>query len=171
MGGGKSGSAEERRYAEASRALRQFLDAPGEDRPRIHVIGLLRHAARYNRAFRWLRANERDDIARLKERLDVTGFVMIVDDQHVAHAYRQHGNLAAEVKRGQVPVNQDDYRCLPQIVGDPDNVLDSESGSRGGPRVVVTKVIDRVRYQVVLEARVRRQQVAFLTMFKSWERV
>ncbi len=45
--------------------------------------------------------------------------------------------------------------------------MDSESGSRGGSRVVVTKFIGRVRYQVVLEARVRRTPIAFLTMFKS----
>ncbi len=79
MGDWKSGSAEERRYAEASRALRQFLDAPCGDRPRVHVIGPVTHAARYNNAFRRVQPGEREDIVRLKAGLDVTEFVMIVD--------------------------------------------------------------------------------------------
>jgi len=169
VGDGKSGSAEERRFADASLVLRQFLAAPGGDRPRVHVIGPVRHVARYNQAFRRVQTGEREDIARLKAGLDVTGFLMVVDDQHLTHALRQHGNPMAEAGRGQLAVNRDDYGCLVRIVGNPDNVMDSESGSRGGPRVVVSKVIGRVRYKVVLEARVRRTHIAFLTMFKSWD--
>jgi phage-Barnase-EndoU-ColicinE5/D-RelE like nuclease3 len=86
------------------------------------------------------------------------------------NALRQHGSGAVETKRGQLPVDRMDYLRLPRIVGDPDLVQQSQSGSRGGPRVVLTKMIGGIRYRVVLEARVRRRQIAFLTMFKSRER-
>jgi hypothetical protein len=81
VGEGKAGSAEDRRYADASRTLRHFLVLSRGDHPRVHVIGPIRHAARYSRAF-----------GQVTERLDVTGFMMIVDDQHVVHASRRHGS-------------------------------------------------------------------------------
>jgi hypothetical protein len=117
-----SGSAEQRRYAAAAREVQQFIQAPAEDKPRLFVIGPVRHAARYNRAFCWITPGEREDTARLKQRSDVTEFLMVLDDEHVVHALRQHGDEAAEARRGQVPVGRPDYRRLPQIVSDPDSV-------------------------------------------------
>jgi hypothetical protein len=101
----------------------------------------------------------------------VTGFVVVVDDQHVAHASRQHGRQDVESRRGQLAVSRHDYGLMPRIVGDPDLVAPGETGQRGGPRVVLIKVIDGARYRVILEARIRRPQLAFLPMFKTRERV
>jgi hypothetical protein len=153
---GRTGSAEERRYADASRALRHFLAFPRSDSPRIHAIGLVRHAARYNRAF-----------GHITGQLDVTGFVLIVDDQHIAHATRQHGNARTEAKRGQLPIDLDDYARLPRILGDPDTVDPAETGRRGGPAAVVAKVIGGVAYRVIVELRRHRRQLAFVTIYKT----
>ena len=156
MGDGKTGSAEERRYAEAARAMRRFLGTSGGDRPLVHIIGPVRHAARFNKAF-----------LSIIDRLDVTGFLLIVDDQHVVHASRRHGHARTEMQRGQLPVEHDDYVRLPRILGDPDTVGPGTTGRRGGPALVVTKAIDGARYRVIVEARVARQQLAFVSMFKS----
>jgi hypothetical protein len=156
VGEGKVGSAEERRYAGASRALRHFLVLPSGDHPRVHVIGPIRNAARYNRAF-----------GQVTERLDVTGFMLIVDDQHVIHASRRHGSPRTEMQRGQLPLEFDDYARLPRILGDPDTIEPGATGRRGGPSVVVTKAIGGVRYRVVIELRMRRRQLAFVSMFKA----
>ena len=155
MGDRKPGSAEERRYADASRAVRQFLALPRGDDPQVHAIGPLRHAAKYHRAF-----------GRVEEWIDVTGFLVIMDDQHVAHALRRHGSLRSEAKRGQIGLERDDFARLPQILGDPDTDESGDKGRRGGPAAVVTKVIGGVRYRVIVEVRARQRQIAFVSMFK-----
>ncbi len=151
MAAGKIASAEARRYAEASRALRHFLGEPSGSTPRVYVIGPVRHAARYCRAFG----------------LDVTGFATIVDDQHIAHASRRHGSARTEMQRGQFPLEPNDYWRLPRILGDPDTIDPGESGRRGGPAVIITKSIGKARYRVVVELRMRRRQIAFVSMSKS----
>jgi hypothetical protein len=71
------------------------------------------------------------------------------------------------MQRGQLPLEFDDYARLPRILGDPDPVEPGETGRRGSPAAVVTKVIGGVRYRVVLEVRMRRRKVAFVSMFKA----
>jgi hypothetical protein len=58
------------------------------------------------------------------------------------------------------------YNCR-GFLGDPESVEPGKPGRRGGPAVVVTKVIGGVRYRVMVEARVRQRQVAFVSMFKT----
>ena len=156
MGDGKAGSAEKLRYAAATIEMRQFLDGVVRDHPRVHVIGPVRHAARYNRA-----------VAELAERVDVTGFLAIVDDHHLVHASRHHGNARREMQRGQLPVGRDDYVLLPRIFGDPDKVEAAAPGRRGSPAVSITKAIGASLYRMVAEVRVNRRHLAFVTMYKT----
>lgn len=156
MGDGKAGSAEKHRYAAATSEMRQFLDGVVRDHPRVHVIGPVRHAARYNRA-----------VAELVERVDVTGFLAIVDDQHLVHVSRRHGDARREMQRGQLPVGRDDYVLLPRIFGDPDKVEPGTAIRRGSNSIVIMKVIGNVQYRVFAEVRVARRHLAFATMYKS----
>ena len=159
MGGGKVGSAEKLRYAAATIGMRQFLDDVAGDHPRVHVIGPVRHAARYNRA-----------VGLLADGLDLTGYTVIVDDQHLVHASRHHGNARIEMQRGQLPVGRDDYVLLPHIFGDPDKVEPATQGRRGSPAVSITKAIAASLYRVVAEVRINRRHLAFVTMYKSARR-
>jgi hypothetical protein len=96
--------------------------------------------------------------------------VVVVDDQHLVHAARRHGNARTEAKHGQLPIGEDDFARLPRILGDPDTVEAGEPGSRGGPSAVLTKTIGSVRYRVIVEMRSRQNHVAFVPMFKCYAR-
>jgi hypothetical protein len=85
----------------------------------------------------------------------------------VMHAARRHGSARSEARRGQLALDRDDFVRLPRILGDPDAVGPGEAGRRGGPAVLVTKVIGGVRYCVVVEVHTRQRQVAFVSMFKT----
>lgn len=108
-----------------------------------------------------------DDLRRVKARLDVTGFTLVVDDQHFVHSLRRHGHRPSEAQRGQIAVTEADYARLPQILGDPDEVRPGEAGRRGVASASVVKVIGGVCYRVVVDARTKRRQLAFVTMFKA----
>ena len=136
--------------------MRQFLDGVVRDHPRVHVIGPLHHASRYNRA-----------VAQLAEGCDLTGYAVIVDDQHLVHASRHHGHARTEMQRGQLPVVRDDYVLLPRIFGDTDRVEPGTAIRRASNSIVIAKVIGTVQYHVFAEVRVGRRHLAFATMFRS----
>jgi hypothetical protein len=162
-----AGSAQERKYKDAARSLKHFLREPRTATPAVHVIGPVRHAAAYNRAFRVLADDDREDVRKLKQAMDVTGFVTVVDNQHLIHSSRQHGSQGSEAKRGQIAIVAEDYAKLPQILGEPDEVKPGYSGRRGAPAALVTKLLNGLLYTVVVEARCRRRQVSFVTMHKK----
>ncbi len=86
--------------------MKRFLNEPRTATPAVHIIGPVQHAARYNRAFRQSASDAQEQPGPSAE-LDVTGFMLVVDDQHLTHSTRQHGRLATEAKRGQLPVKRD----------------------------------------------------------------
>ncbi len=162
-----AGPAQERKYKDAARSLKHFLRQPGTTSPAVHVIGPVRHAAVYNRAFRVVDDDDREDIRNLKQAIDVTGFVTVVNNQHLIHSSRQHGSHGSEAKRRQIAIVTEDYAKLPQILGEPDDVKPGYSGRRGAPAALVTKLLDGLLYTVVVEVRCRRRQVSFVTMHKK----
>ncbi len=164
---GDAGSSETRRYADAFRKLKQFLNSPRADKPNVHIVGPVRHAASYYRAFRDVHPDDSKPLQSVKSRLDVTGFLVIVDDQHIAHATRQHGSRKKEEMRGQRALEREDFARIPQIVGDLELIAPAVSGRRGTPAVMIMKAIDGTTYRLVLEARTARREIACVTMFKS----
>jgi hypothetical protein len=149
------------------RGLKHFLRTTKNQTPATYVVGPIRHAARYNRAFREVHPNDREEIRALKAGIDVTGYMLIIDDQHLVHCKRQHGNRASEAKRGQLPISDDDICKLPQILGDPDAVEGGTSRRRGPPSALVTKALGNISYTVIVEARTQKRDLSFVTIFKS----
>ncbi len=68
--------------------------------------------------------------------------------------------------RGQLYLEDGDFARLPQILCEPDDVEPSGTGRRGGPAARVLKVIGNESYEVIVEARKKKRQLAFVTMFK-----
>lgn len=99
--------------------------------------------------------------------LDVAGYSAIVDNYAVRHTLRQHGNAAAERKRGQLPVEQEDFGLLPLILAEPDTLHADGLTRQGRAALVYTKVIGGVGYWLAQELRTGRKQLALVSMRKK----
>ena len=98
----------------------------------LHVIGPVRHAARYNPALRQADPADSQDQVRLRSQVDVAGFDPVMDSQHVIHASRRHGRGEQEARQGQLAIELENFSRLPRILGDPDRIEPGVSGRRSG---------------------------------------
>ena len=147
-----TGAGSDRRNADAARAIKQFLRAipPATSTIEVHVIGPVRNAAAIARAAGF----------------PVTGFTVVIENGTARHTMRNHGNPAAEAKRGQLAVLEDDLARAPQLLCEFDSVEPAEPTKQGAVQVRLRKRIGTVDYEVFAEVRRSAKQVAFKTMLK-----
>lgn len=107
--------------------------------------------------------------------LDVFEFEISMDSYAVRHIFERHGNAGLEAKRGQIGIEKDDFKRLPEILTAPDAVILSMNSK--GPlleTLVFEKEIDGFFYvlkevrRVVKKGKINR--LALLTMYKTQTR-
>lgn len=147
-----TGAGSGRRNAGAARAIKQFLRASQQVTAtvEIHVIGPLRNAT---------------EIARVAG-FPVTGFVVVLENGTARHTLRRHGDPAAESKRGQLAVTEDDLARMAQLLCEFDSVEAADPTKQGTPQARFRKRIGAVDYEVFAEVRRAAKQIAFKTMMK-----
>lgn len=147
-----AGAGSDRRNADAARAIKQFLRAisPAMSTIKVHVIGPVRNAAAIARAAGF----------------PVIGFMVVIENGTARHTMRHHGNPAAEAKRGQLAVLEDDLARTPQLLCEFDSVEPAEPTKQGAVQIRLLKQIGGVDYEVFAEVRRSAKQVAFKTMLK-----
>ena len=147
-----SGSGSSRRNADAARAIKQFLRASQQVTATVeaHVIGPVRSAAAVARAAGF----------------PVAGFLVVLENGTARHTLRRHGNPAAEARRGQLAVTEDDLARLAQLLGEFDTVKAADPAKQGTAQVRFRKRIGPMDYVVFAEVRRSARQVAFKTMMK-----
>lgn len=97
----------------------------------------------------------------------VEGYTHKVDAAAIRHTLKNHGNPAKEAARGQIAVTEGDFLHIPDIVRSPDSKPQYLGKSDGGLDVIgYEKRIDSETVLVVEEVRVKRNQLAFLSMRK-----
>lgn len=114
------------------------------------MIGPVRHAAEIARAVGF----------------PVTGFVVVLENSTARHTLRHHGNPAAEGRRGQLTVTEDDLARMAQLLCEFDSVEAADATKQGAPQARFRKRIGVVDYEVFAEVRRAAKQVAFKTMIK-----
>lgn len=147
-----TGSGSDRRNAGAARAIKQFLRASRQVTAmvEVHVIGPVRNAAEIARAAGF----------------PVTGFAVVLENGTVRHTLRHHGDPAAEAKRGQLAVTEDDLARMAQLLCEFDAVEAAAPTKQGTPQARFHKRIGMVDYEVFAEVRHAARQVASKTMVK-----
>ena len=109
------------------------------------------------------------DVSKVKELtgVDVAGFDYALDKSSVRHILGGHGNEAAEVARGQLPVSPSDFSRLPRLLNAPDKMeAAGASRSTGHPLVKVSGEIDGEEMEAVFELRGKRRMAALITFYK-----
>lgn len=100
--------------------------------------------------------------------IDVFGYVHSISDSSVSHALNRHG-VGKERRADQVPITEEDFSRLPEVVGDPDSVLlsNKKTGRTQLEALTYTKEFpDGVTY-VVEEIRKGRKKLMFHTAYKK----
>ena len=134
-----TGSGSDRRNAGAARAIKQFLRASRQVTAtvEVHAIGPVRNATEIARAAGF----------------SVTGFVIVLENGTVRHTLRHHDDPAAEAKRGQLAVTEDDLARMAQLLCEFDTVEASAPTKQGTPQARFHKQIGMVEYEVFAEMR------------------
>jgi hypothetical protein len=99
----------------------------------------------------------------LPVKLDGMDFSIARDD--VLHVAKNHGDAAAEARRGQLAIDADAYAVLPAIVSAPDAIEDGGKSDIGEPLLRYVKAIGRVRYVAVFAVRRGRRTIGLKTFY------
>lgn len=70
---------------------------------------------------------------------DVASNDLILTNDNVIHIFKNHGNEAAEISRGNVPVNENNIQRLIETLNGPDKVYAGEIQKDGRPSAVIEK--------------------------------
>ena len=96
----------------------------------------------------------------------VTGFAVVLENGTARHTLRHHCDPAAEAKRGQLAVTEDDLARMAQLLCEFDAVEAAAPTKQGTPQARFHKRIGMVEYEVFAEVWRAARQVAFKTMMK-----
>lgn len=108
---------------------------------------------------------------RLKQDLSDNGIEIdeeykhVIDNSAIRHILKQHGSENEE-KRGQLPVTEDDFSKIPDIIENYDSV-EVEKGKRGVENIIYSKTFDDGTTIYVEENRTKRKELAAVTMWKK----
>ncbi|HET6969826.1 MAG TPA: hypothetical protein VFH92_01765, partial [Phenylobacterium sp.] len=96
--------------------------------------------------------------------LTIDGFNHVLDGSAVRHVMNRHGEPGAETARGGVPVKAEDFRALPEVLGQPDLVAFGSKGKRGEDQIFYVKRQPDGSTLVIEEVRRGKQALAVQSM-------
>ena len=107
-------------------------------------------------------------VSRAKELgLDVSGYVHSIVDSAVEHANNRHG-LEGEFREDQIPLTDEDFLRLPEVVSAPDTIERGGKSIRSNLETLIyTKTFDDGKAFVVEEIRTGRKKLMLLTAWKK----
>ena len=74
--------------------------------------------------------------------MNLSGYSRYTDTHAIRHIIKGHGDLDTEVKRGQLPITEDDIAMIPEIVRHPDSVRAGSPTGRGRPAIIYSKRVN-----------------------------
>jgi hypothetical protein len=102
--------------------------------------------------------------------LDVSRFEHVVNASGVRHVFKEHGTAKTEVPRGLLPVSDDDFARIPDVIENADEIKVSKEKTRKQnlPAVLYEKTFDDVQYKLLylIEVRRRKKTLTLKTMVK-----
>ena len=151
-------------------AFKHVHDRRGRKTPEREVVGRVSPeqadaiAAKAAEVAETARDSKIKEAASLLAKLNVSGFRRLMDEDAVRHAYEEHG-VGHEKQEGQIPITQEDFERVPEILatGTVQDVVHILSGGIPG---VVTRARIGADFFYVEEVRTGRQALAFKTMWK-----
>ena len=97
------------------------------------------------------------DIEDYKHNLDVSG---------TRHAFKEHGSEKTEIPRGQIPITDDDFKKIPEVIYKYDEVEFTGKNKIGRETLTYKKVFDDGTIMYVEEIRNKQKTLTIDTMYK-----
>lgn len=97
---------------------------------------------------------------------DIDGYSHDVDVSGVRHAFKQHGSNQ-EYKRGQIPINDEDIKRIPEVIYNFDKVTFGTKDSKGTDIITYEKRMDDGNVFYLEEIRTGRKTLTLKTMYKK----
>jgi hypothetical protein len=100
--------------------------------------------------------------------LDVTGFDHAIDNFAMRHTIKPHGAEPTETARGQLPVTEQDFARIPEIINDRDQVFYDGTTRSGRATIVYEKSFPDGRFvlRYAAESRLGRRTLSLISMRK-----
>lgn len=97
--------------------------------------------------------------------INVDNYNISISTDFIRHTFSHHGNADVEAKRGQVQIVEDDFKNIPQIIQNPDNIIDGGYNKQNKKTIKFEKNIDG---NVVVATYVsdKRNNLELQTMYK-----
>jgi hypothetical protein len=99
--------------------------------------------------------------------INVTGYKHTIDKSEINHAINRHSNEKIEKSRGQIPITNEDFLFLPEIIQNPDNISGIGKDKLGRETIIFEKLVETsniITYEAVLTG---KKELAFQTLFKK----
>lgn len=101
-----------------------------------------------------------------KNGFDVEGYTHDVDVSGIRHTFKQHGGNQ-EYKRGQIPINDEDIKKIPDVIYNFDKVTFGTKDSKGTDIITYEKRMDDGDVFYLEEIRTGRKTLTLKTMYKK----
>jgi len=95
--------------------------------------------------------------------IDVTDWIVNIDESSVRHVMERHGDPITEKKRGQVAVESTDFDRIIEVLDSPDKI---ELDTKDNNCLIFSKKMDN-NFIIVQELRVGRKKISLKTMYKK----
>lgn len=97
--------------------------------------------------------------------VDLSEFEHCVDNYGIKHALKEHGDNKREALRGQIAITENDFRNIPEILKDYDNISASKTRN-GRDAIVYSKKMNDGSIVYVEEIRTGKKRLSLQTMYK-----
>lgn len=97
--------------------------------------------------------------------LDLNNYNISLKADSIRHILRKHGNNS-EILRGQIPVNPEDFKLIPQIISNYDSVETSGTTNEGKPAITFSKKFGN-NYYLVTYVSDKNHNLEVQTMWKQ----
>ena len=98
--------------------------------------------------------------------INVSDYVHQLDEAGIRHILKEHGNPASEIPRGQIPIQNDDFKRLTDVVNTWDELTTGNPTPNGIPTLVYRKQFADGETWFVEETRSGRKKLAARTLWK-----
>jgi hypothetical protein len=93
------------------------------------------------------------------------GFLHTIDNEHIAHAMKRHGDEPSEREHGHLPITSSDVELVPMLV-QPRHIIGFKMTGES-PRVIYAREVDDAILVAVEELRRARRVMGFKTLYKQ----
>lgn len=97
---------------------------------------------------------------------DFDGYSHVIDGYNVRFALRERGDARKEAAQGRIAITEDDIARVPEILADPDGIVNEGKSRQGKPVIGYWKRLEDGTLYFLEEVRTGKRELAFLSMEK-----